>query len=536
MDSTHRAPRASLLVRPLYTLSLFAEAASESVVEFATFLSSRRYTVALSLALIAAVIQFLQHAPDAAAPYLYELKFVIYWFVLGVLSSIGLGSGLHTFVLYLAPHIVRVTAAATAARSVDFSARISRFVALPPPSWDVAGVSTALSPTYAHDAWVASAPSAASMSAGALHFAIFSKVSFAALVWGAGTAVGEFPPYFVARAAARAGRSIDEVEEARALTVARAASRPAAVRSSSVPTAPSFLRLPQRFADAVRGALRRSSSTDTRATRTPTVGVGGSGDVAARTAAGGESSPRASLILQSPANRVTASAKAMMFGSVQRFGFWAIFALASFPNPLFDLVGLTCGHFGVHFYTFATATFLGKAVVKASLQAHAIILVFALAPHLIAGARVLSIYAPWVDAAEATLALQQSSLCAGAGAACASCCTHMLSKDTCAAGCAAPDAPRAAAPPPSTLATIWGYAVLCMVLAFLGSLVTSVAQGALERRLARAAAAAKQQLPPVTPPRPRIPPLQLPQISAASPREGDVPGAATSSASSDGTL
>ena len=37
-------------------------------------------------------------------------------------------------------------------------------------------------------------------------------------------------------------------------------------------------------------------------------------------------------------------------------------------------------------------------------------------PRVIAGARVLSVYAPWVDAAERALALQQSTLCAGAGA------------------------------------------------------------------------------------------------------------------------
>ena len=31
--------------------------------------------------------------------------FAAYWIILGVASSIGLGTGLHTFVLYLGPHI-----------------------------------------------------------------------------------------------------------------------------------------------------------------------------------------------------------------------------------------------------------------------------------------------------------------------------------------------------------------------------------------------------------------------------------------------
>lgn len=31
--------------------------------------------------------------------------FAFYWLILGIASSIGLGTGLHTFVLYLGPHI-----------------------------------------------------------------------------------------------------------------------------------------------------------------------------------------------------------------------------------------------------------------------------------------------------------------------------------------------------------------------------------------------------------------------------------------------
>lgn len=38
------------------------------------------------------------------------------------------------------------------------------------------------------------------------------------------------------------------------------------------------------------------------------------------------------------------------------------------PNPLFDLAGITCGYFMIPFGTFALATFLGKAVIKAGIQ------------------------------------------------------------------------------------------------------------------------------------------------------------------------
>jgi len=39
--------------------------------------------------------------------------FSAYWLILGVASSIGLGTGLHTFVLYLGPHIAKVAIAST---------------------------------------------------------------------------------------------------------------------------------------------------------------------------------------------------------------------------------------------------------------------------------------------------------------------------------------------------------------------------------------------------------------------------------------
>jgi len=46
------------------------------------------------------------------------VTFALWWIGLGVASSIGLGTGLHTFVLYLGPHIAKVTMAANACNYV----------------------------------------------------------------------------------------------------------------------------------------------------------------------------------------------------------------------------------------------------------------------------------------------------------------------------------------------------------------------------------------------------------------------------------
>lgn len=50
--------------------------------------------------------------------------------------------------------------------------------------------------------------------------------------------------------------------------------------------------------------------------------------------------------------------------------------LLQIPNPLFDLAGITCGHFLVPFWTFFGATLIGKAVIKMHIQKLFVIIAF----------------------------------------------------------------------------------------------------------------------------------------------------------------
>merc|ERR1719201_1757150 len=61
---------------------------------------------------------------------------------------------------------------------------------------------------------------------------------------------------------------------------------------------------------------------------------------------------------------------------VEKVGFFGILACASIPNPLFDLAGITCGHFLVPFWTFFGATLIGKAIIKMHIQKIFVILAF----------------------------------------------------------------------------------------------------------------------------------------------------------------
>merc|ERR1719225_2267805 len=61
---------------------------------------------------------------------------------------------------------------------------------------------------------------------------------------------------------------------------------------------------------------------------------------------------------------------------VEKVGFFGILACASIPNPLFDLAGITCGHFLIPFWTFFGATLIGKAIIKMHIQKIFVILAF----------------------------------------------------------------------------------------------------------------------------------------------------------------
>lgn len=192
------------------------------------------------------------------------LLFAGFWIGLGILSSVGLGTGLHTFILYLGPKIVKLVLASNQCKSI-VKMRPSRF---------------SLFPTF-------ECPLPDDPDNKPVNFlTLFLAINLEAVLWGFGTALGELPPYYISRAARLAGNKNEELEE---------------IKSQ-----------------------------------------------------GNES--------------VFGKIKLVIFRQVHQNSFLTVFLLASFPNPLFDLAGITCGHLLVPFWTFLGATILGKALIKVNLQ------------------------------------------------------------------------------------------------------------------------------------------------------------------------
>ncbi|KAG5070398.1 hypothetical protein JHK85_002775 [Glycine max] len=130
-------------------------------------------------------------------------RFGLWWVPLGVASSIGLGSGLHTFVLYLGPHIALFTLKAVQCGRVDLKSapydttQLSRSA-----SWLDKNCSE-FGPPLFQSVYDSQVPLSS----------ILPQVQLEAILWGIGTAIGELPPYFISRAARLSGSRVDAMEE-----------------------------------------------------------------------------------------------------------------------------------------------------------------------------------------------------------------------------------------------------------------------------------------------------------------------------------
>ncbi|XP_027360326.1 vacuole membrane protein KMS1 isoform X2 [Abrus precatorius] len=130
-------------------------------------------------------------------------RFGLWWVALGVASSIGLGSGLHTFVLYLGPHIALFTIKAMQCGRVDLkSAPYDTIQLKRGPSWLDKDCSEFGLPLF-QSAYGSQVPLSS----------ILPQVQVEAVLWGIGTAIGELPPYFISRAARLSGSRVNAMEE-----------------------------------------------------------------------------------------------------------------------------------------------------------------------------------------------------------------------------------------------------------------------------------------------------------------------------------
>ncbi|XP_050315905.1 vacuole membrane protein 1-like isoform X2 [Anthonomus grandis grandis] len=280
-----RSERESIVLwkKPVLTLEYFFKECLELVTHYGrNFLANKKLVALLGISVLSLYLLVNIKGPhhDMVQGVYRKLLWCLYWIGLGILSSVGLGTGLHTFLLYLGPHIAAVTLAGYECGSLNFP-----------------------EPPYPEEIICPSEGDEGSIPVTIL--SIMSKVRLEAMCWGAGTALGELPPYFMARAARMSGIDPDDEDDDL-----------------------------KEFEELQKKQKNRE---------------------------------KLSLIEKG---------KIFVEELVQKVGFLGILACASIPNPLFDLAGITCGHFLVPFWTFFGATLIGKAIIKMHIQKLFVIIAF----------------------------------------------------------------------------------------------------------------------------------------------------------------
>jgi vacuole membrane protein 1 len=107
-----------------------------------------------------------------------QIKFVIWWVGLGILSSIGFGTGFHSGVLFLFPHIIKTCTTANTCKSLNFVTWTNMW-------FNDSGSFICLSnDPQKYQFWE-----------------LFAKVFIPCFLWGVGTSLGEIPPFLMSRLA-----------------------------------------------------------------------------------------------------------------------------------------------------------------------------------------------------------------------------------------------------------------------------------------------------------------------------------------------
>ncbi|KAJ4956838.1 hypothetical protein NE237_013621 [Protea cynaroides] len=197
----------TLTTQPFKTLKLFSLATIQYLNRSIIYILTKGGWVMLLGTLIVAIGILLITIDGPHEQHVQEFhryfQFGLWWVALGVASSIGLGSGLHTFVLYLGPHIALFTIKAMQCGRIDLKTAPYDTIQLKrSPSWLQKDCSEYGPPVFAslHGSRVPLS-------------SILPQVQLEAILWGVGTALGELPPYFISRAAQASGSRVDAMED-----------------------------------------------------------------------------------------------------------------------------------------------------------------------------------------------------------------------------------------------------------------------------------------------------------------------------------
>lgn len=304
-----RRDQLTLFSRPLATLRVFVSAVcSYLTICVRYFLSHPAFLYFLLPAVV--IWGVLEHVPGPYTDFIngieFVVQFVVWWVGLGILSSIGLGSGLQTGILFLLPHIIKVCLAAQTCSTLDFESNSNMWFRVSPNLFRCSPLMHDSTPVTLMGIWM--------------------KILPPCILQSSGAAIGEIPPYWMTRSARLASLAAKELStqcrNANTFSTSNSGGDTGVSSSAGVdtPTSPSSVDdFPEELQDETEWAI-------------------------------------------------VSYTKQWMVSFLKNYGFYGVLLMASFPNIAFDICGVCCGHYLMPFWSFFGATYVGKVVIRNTYQ------------------------------------------------------------------------------------------------------------------------------------------------------------------------
>lgn len=314
----------SIYKSPIRTLNLALLFCYEVICKIIIELFTKWYKNILILFAFTLAIIGLSNYNETFERFIHEYIYVnilnsIWWIGLGFLSSVGLGCGIHTGLLFLFPHIYSIITTAETYNTLNFDPRKNMWNNMLNPG----------------DLFIVTNLNTGRESSVNL-FNILLKVLPYSFLWGFGTALGELPPYAAAYAASKS-RKNNRLRELK-----RKKENDEFGRQNS-----SFIENIEDNAFEISKELLPDDENTQDDNKDS-----------------GIKHYLMSLIKKS------------IVTLINKFGGYGVFILSCWPNLMFDLCGIICGHYLMNFWTFFIPLVLGKGVIKVLFQTLLLIFLF----------------------------------------------------------------------------------------------------------------------------------------------------------------
>ncbi|CRH01549.1 conserved Plasmodium membrane protein, unknown function [Plasmodium relictum] len=266
----------NLYYHPIRTFNLFCLELKNIFLNL--YIKNKKYNKIILILISVILLLFkLRSRYEYLNNFIIYIEVIIWWLSLGILSSIGLGCGMHSGVLFLFPHIYFICSTSEHCNSLNFDSRVNM--------WRSILTSGNYFECLGRDD--------GNITLSGLFFKIYPYC----FIWGLGTALGELPPYLTSYYASKSKLSDDDYEE---------------------------------FEKDIKEGKKN----------------------------------------------IITSMKIWMIDFIKKYGAISVFLLSCWPNVMFDLCGICCGHFLMPFEKFFIPLVLGKAVVKTIFQCFFLIFLF----------------------------------------------------------------------------------------------------------------------------------------------------------------